>query len=37
MYIDILRRLRDAIRKEAPKKWRINSWSLLHNNAPAHR
>ena len=21
----------------APKKWRINSWSLLHDNAPAHR
>jgi hypothetical protein len=30
MYIDIFRRLRDAIRRKRPEKWR-------HDNAPAHR
>jgi hypothetical protein len=30
MYIDILRRLRDAVRGKGPEKWRTNSWSLLH-------
>ena len=37
MYIDTLHRLRDAIRRERPEKWRTNSWLLLHDNAPAHR
>jgi histone-lysine N-methyltransferase SETMAR len=37
MYSDILRRLRDAVRRKRPEKWRANSWFLLHNNAPAHR
>jgi transposase len=37
MYIDILLRLRDAIRRKRPEKWRTNSWFLHHNNAPAHR
>jgi len=37
MYIDILRRPRDAVRRKSPEKWRTNSWFLLHNNAPAHR
>jgi hypothetical protein len=36
-YIDILRRLRDAVRRKHPGKWRTNSWILLHENAPAHR
>ena len=26
MYIDILCRLRDAIRRKRPEKWRTNSW-----------
>ena len=37
MYIDILRRLRDAIRRKRPEKWKTNSWFLHHDNAPAHR
>ena len=37
MYIDILRRLRDAVRRKRPEKWRTSSWFLLHDNAPAHR
>jgi hypothetical protein len=37
MYTDILRRLRDAVRRKCPEKWRTNSWFLIHDNAPAHR
>jgi len=29
-------RLRDAVRRKRPQKWRSNSWFLLHDNAPAH-
>jgi len=36
IYIDILRRLGDAIRRKHPKKSRTNSW-FLHHNAPTHR
>jgi transposase len=37
MCIEILRRLRDGVRRKRPQKWRTNSWFLLHENAPAHR
>jgi len=37
MYIDILSRLREAIRKKRPEKWRTTSWFLHHDNAPTHR
>jgi hypothetical protein len=37
MHIDILRRLRDAVRNKCLKKWKTDSWFLLHDNAPAHR
>jgi hypothetical protein len=37
MYINMLRRLEDAVRKKRPEKWRTNSWFLLYDNAPAHR
>jgi len=37
MYTDILRHLRDAVRRKRPKKGRTFSWFILHNNAPAHR
>jgi len=37
MYIDVISRLRDAIRSKSPKKWRTNSWFVIHCNAPAHR
>jgi hypothetical protein len=36
MYIDILRRLRDAVRRKSPEICRTNNWFLLHDNAPAH-
>ena len=29
MYIDILRHLRDAVRRKLPKKWRMNSGFLF--------
>jgi hypothetical protein len=37
MYIDILRRLRDTVRRKRHKKWRTSSCFPLHDNAPAHR
>jgi hypothetical protein len=37
MHIDALRRLRDAVRRKRPGKWRINSWFLLLDNDTAHR
>jgi hypothetical protein len=37
MYINIFRRLRDAVRRKRPGKWRTNSWFLLQDNAPAHQ
>ena len=37
MHIDVLRRLRDAVRRKRPEKWRTNSWFLPLNNVPAHR
>ena len=36
-YHNILRFLRDVVRRKCPEKWRINSWFLLHNNVPAHQ
>jgi hypothetical protein len=37
MCIDIIRRLRDAVRRKPPGKWRASGWYLFHDNAPAHR
>jgi len=37
MYINIFHRLKDAVRRKRPEKWRTNSWFLLQENAPAHR
>jgi len=36
MYVDILRYLRDPVRRKCLEKWRTNCWFLLDNNAPAH-
>ena len=36
MYINILRRLRYAVRRKRPDEWRTNIWFLLHDNAPTH-
>jgi len=37
MYTDIIHRLRDAIRKQHPVKWRNICLFNFHDNAPAHR
>jgi len=37
MYIDILRRLMDAVRRKRPEKLRTNFWFVFYDNAPAHR
>ena len=37
MYIDTLRRLRDAVRRKRLINWRTKSWFPFHVNAPAHR
>ena len=37
MCIDILRRLREAVRRKRPEEWRTSSWFLIHDNAPSHR
>lgn len=35
-YCDILRRLREDIRRKRPGLWRNGNWVLQHDNAPAH-
>lgn len=35
-YLQVLRNLREAIRRKRPEFWRDNSWILHHDNAPAH-
>ncbi|KAJ4443895.1 hypothetical protein ANN_05682 [Periplaneta americana] len=37
LYVEILRRLREAVRRKRPEKWVENNWFLMHDNAPAHR
>lgn len=32
--VEILRLLRDAIRRKHPEKWAGNNWILLHDNTP---
>jgi len=36
-YKTVLHRLRDAVRRRRPEKWRSDNWILHHENAPAHR
>jgi hypothetical protein len=36
MYVDILSRLMDAVRKKRPQKWRTKIWFLRHYNVPTH-
>ena len=35
-YIEVLKRLRDAIRRKRPELWRSDDWFFHHDNAPAH-
>ncbi|KAJ4429679.1 hypothetical protein ANN_21880 [Periplaneta americana] len=37
LYVEILLRLRNAVRRKRPEKWVENNWFLMHDNAPAHR
>jgi len=36
-YKTVLQRLRDALRRHRPEKWRSGNWILRRDNAPAHR
>jgi hypothetical protein len=36
LYIEMLRRLMDAVRMKCSEKWTQNSWFFLYGNAPAH-
>ena len=35
-YIEVLKRLRDAVRRKGPRFWSSGDWLLHHDNAPAH-
>ena len=35
-YVEVLRRLRESVRRKRPEKWRDGDWILHHDNAPAH-
>ena len=35
-YIEVLKRLRDAIQRKRPELWRSGDWFFHHDNAPAH-
>ena len=35
-YVEVLKRLRENMRKKRPDLWRNNTWLLHHDNAPAH-
>ncbi len=36
VYVGILARLREAIRRKRPVLWKDSSYQILHNNAPSH-
>jgi hypothetical protein len=35
-YVEMLKRLREAVRREKPELW-PKDWTLVHDNAPAHK
>ena len=35
-YLNVLKRLREAVRRKRPEAWTNNTWMLHHDNAPAH-
>ncbi|KAA1414165.1 hypothetical protein F0U44_22385, partial [Nocardioides humilatus] len=35
-YLEVMRRLREAIRQKRTELWKKQSWILHHDNAPAH-
>ena len=34
--VEVLRRLREPVRRKRPEKWRDGDWILHHDNAPTH-
>jgi len=36
-YLQVLKRLRDAVRRKRPELWQSGEWWLHHDNAPAHK
>jgi len=36
LYLNVLKRLREAVRRKRPEAWTNNTWMLHHDNAPAH-
>ncbi|GBM10250.1 hypothetical protein AVEN_177512-1 [Araneus ventricosus] len=36
LYLEILKRLQDAIGRKRSEKWATNDWFLFHDNAPPH-
>jgi len=36
-YCDVLRRLRENVRRKGPQKWRNQKLIIQHNNVPVHR
>ena len=35
-YLEVLKRLRDAVRRKCPELWRSGEWRLHHDSAPTH-
>jgi transposase len=35
-YLEVMKRLREAVQKKRPEGWRNKTWLLHHDNAPAH-
>ena len=35
-YVEVLKRLRDDVRRKRPRFWSSGDWLLHHDNAPAH-
>jgi len=35
-YLNVLKRLREAVQRKRPEAWTNNTWMLHHDNAPAH-
>jgi len=35
-YVEVLKRLRENVRRKQPDLWQNNTWLLHHDNAPAH-
>ena len=36
LYLNVLKRLREAVRRKRPEPWTNHTWMLHHDNAPAH-